>query len=89
MAVDPSADRGLRDARPVPPAHQAAVARSSGDGEGTAAGRRAAGDDAPVCRCCGTRLVRRGDYYWHVTPQGRCPVTCWPAATIEGRIGTA
>jgi hypothetical protein len=35
------------------------------------------------CRCCGTELERIGSQYWHVTSRPRCPITTWPAGSVE------
>ena len=35
------------------------------------------------CRSCGAPLVRIGAFYWHAVPQARCPVTSWPASSVE------
>ncbi|MGH2356320.1 MAG: hypothetical protein ACRDI2_11875 [Chloroflexota bacterium] len=39
--------------------------------------------DEHRCRRCGVGLVRVGSFYWHVAPQSRCPVTSWPANSID------
>lgn len=35
------------------------------------------------CRSCGAALERIGTFYWHAALQPRCPVTCWPASSVE------
>jgi hypothetical protein len=51
----------------------------------SAPGAAPAGWAAPRrCRRCGAELQLRGAFYWHSRAQPRCPVTCWPAGSVEG-----
>jgi hypothetical protein len=67
------------------PVTEHAVSPLTGTGSHGAAPSAAGPRDTSARRCrrCGGELQLIGSFYWHVTARSRCPVTCWPAGSVD------